>query len=109
MSLHVCPIASVHAPVEKAWSFLSQPANFGLWWEARTESITPPGPAQPGQRVHAKTTEFGLHWDIEVLVEDIDNKRHVLDVMTSLPLGVIVFNHITCTELDPKTCQISFG
>ena len=109
MTLRVCPIASVHAPVRKAWSFLSQPATYALWWDARTESITPPGPAQAGQRIHATTMQFGLHWDIEVLVENVDHSRHVLDVMTSLPFGIIVFNHITCSELDPKSCQISFG
>ncbi len=109
MTLRVCPIASVHAPVDKAWSFLSAPANFALWWEATTESITPQGPAQPGQRIRAKTMEFGLHWDVEVLVENVDPSRRALDVMTTLPFGIIVFNHITCTELDPKSCQISFG
>ena len=109
MSLRVCPIASVHAPADKAWSFLAEPANFALWWDARTEDIIPQGPAQPGQRVHARTMEFGIHWRLEVLVENVDPSRHALDVMSTLPFGIILFNHITCTELGPKSCQISFG
>ncbi len=109
MSLRVCPIASVRAPVGRVWSFLNQPENYALWWDARTESIVPKGPAEPGQRIHARTMQFGLHWDVDVLVEDVDEPIHTLDVMTSLPFGIIVFNHITCTELDPSSCQISFG
>ncbi len=109
MSLRVCPIASVHAPADKAWGFLTEPDNFALWWDATTEWIIPPGPAQPGQRVHGATTAFGIQWDVEVLVENIDRSRHALDVMTTLPFGIIVFNHITCTTLDPTSCQISFG
>ncbi len=109
MSLRVCPIASVHAPVRKVWGFLAQPENYALWWDARTESITPQGPAQPGQRIHARTMEFGVHWDVDVLVENVDAPTHTLDVMTSLPFGIIVFNHITCTGLEASSCQISFG
>jgi hypothetical protein len=109
MSLRVCPIASVHAPAEEAWRFLSQPANFALWWDARTESITPEGCARPGQRIHAVIRALGLRWNVDVLVEDIDEARHALDVMTSLPLGIIIFHHVTCIGLDPKTCQISLG
>ncbi len=109
MSLRVCPIASVHAPVSRVWSFLAQPANYALWWDARTESITPKGRAQQGQRIHAKTMEFGMHWDVDVLVEHVDESRHALDLMTTLPFGIIVFNHITCTALDPWSCQVSFG
>jgi hypothetical protein len=53
--------------------------------------------------------QWGFRWELDVLVEDINNPGHVLDVMTSLPFGIIIFNHITCKDLDPKTCQISFG
>ncbi len=109
MSLRVCPIVSVRAPVDRVWCFLDQPENYALWWDARTERITPEGPARSGQRIHARTMQFGVQWDVDVLVENVDTATHTLDVMTSLPLGIIVFNHITCTELDPSSCQISFG
>ena len=71
--------------------------------------ITPKGRAQPGQRIHAKTTELGIPWDVDVLVENVDEERHALDLMTTLPFGIIVFNHITCTALDPWSSQVSFG
>lgn len=109
MSVRVCPIASVHAPIRRVWSFLSQPANYAQWWDATTQSIEPKGRAQPGQRIHARATEIGLHWDVEVLVENVDEARHALDFMTTFPFGIIIFNHITCTELDRSSCQVSFG
>ncbi len=43
----------IHAPVEKVWPFLSEPANYALWWDAQTVSIVPEGRAQPGQKIHA--------------------------------------------------------
>ncbi len=109
MSLRVCPIASVRAPVQGVWSFLSQPSNYALWWDAKTKSIEPEGPVQPGQRIRAQSRAFGLLWNVGLLVESVDESRHALDVMTSLPLGIIVFNHITCKELNASSCQVSFG
>jgi len=59
MSISTCPIAIVNAPVKRVWGFLSEPANYALWWNAQTLSITPEGHAQVGQKVHAQTVEFG--------------------------------------------------
>ena len=109
MSLRVCPIAHVHAPVKRVWSLLAQPADFAKWWDAQTKSIEPKGPTQAGQRIHATSVEFGLSWNVDVLVERVDETNHSLDLRTTLPLGIIVFNHITCKELDLWSCQVSFG
>lgn len=50
-----------------------------------------------------------MPWQYEVLVEDIDGPHHTLDVMVSIPLGVILFNHVTCQALDSSTTQLSFS
>ena len=52
MSVSVCPLDTIHAPVERVWSFLSEPANYALWWDAQTRSIVPDGPASPGQKIY---------------------------------------------------------
>jgi polyketide cyclase/dehydrase/lipid transport protein len=109
MTLRVCPIAHVRAPARKVWSMLSQPVNYALWWDARTVSIEPNGPAQPGQQIRARSRAFGVLWNVYVLVEQVDERHHTLDVMTTLPLGIILFNHITVKELDPGSSQLSFG
>ncbi len=59
MSLRVYPIASVHAPIQRVWSFLSQPNNYAQWWDAKTIGIEPAGPAQPSQRIHARSVALG--------------------------------------------------
>lgn len=109
MSFSTCPIVRVHAPVERVWASLSEPANYAESWDAQTRRIEPPGPAKPGQRIFAQTVAAGLPFDVNVLVEGIDEAGHVIHLKTSLPFGITVGNHITCTSVDPTSCQVSFG
>ena len=105
MSVSVCPIDIINAPVEKVWSFLSEPANYALWWAAKTRSIVPEGRAQSGQKIHAKAG--GL--DLTVVVNSSDDSKRQLHLTTMLPFGITVDSHITCTPLENGTCQVSFG
>jgi hypothetical protein len=109
MSVSVCPIAAVRAPVEKVWSFLSEPANYALWWNAQTKSITPPGHARPGQRIDARSKSLGTDWPVSVVVEGIEESAHRIHLQTRLPFGITVYNHITCVPVDAFSCQVSFG
>jgi hypothetical protein len=56
MSVSVCPIAIINAPIERVWTFLSEPANYALWRDAQTRSIVPDGRAQSGQKIHAESS-----------------------------------------------------
>src|SRR5258707_15157775 len=109
MSLSVCPIAIVEAPVEEVWAFLAEPANYALWWEAQTRSITPEGHARAGQKIFAQLSGLGMHWDMQVIVQGVDESGHLLHLKTMLPFGITVYNHITCTALPNSTTQVSFG
>ena len=109
MSLTVCPLATIHAPVERVWSFLSEPANYALWWDAQTRSIVPEGPASPGQKIYAQTTALGKQWAVTVMVKDLDEAKRQIYLTTVLPWGITVHNHITCLPLDPAHCRVSFG
>ncbi len=57
MTVSVCPVAVIDAPLERVWDFLSVPAYYGQWWDAETRGIEPEGPAQPGQVIHALKRE----------------------------------------------------
>jgi hypothetical protein len=105
MSVSVCPMDTIHAPIEKVWPLLSEPANFDLWWDAETRSIVPEGRAHAGQRIHAKNS--GLN--INVIVRSSDESKHQIHLTTMLPFGITVNNHITCTPLENGICQVSFG
>ena len=109
MSISTCPIAVVNAPLQRVWELLSEPKNYDLWWDAQTQSIIPEGRARAGQKIHAKTTEFGKAWDVTAIVDGVDETRHHIDLTTRLPFGITGHNHITCTALADRTTQVSFG
>ena len=109
MSVNVCPIARVHAPVKLVWELLSDPAQYSTWWDATTTSIKPEGLAQAGQVVRATTRAFARQWDLQFIVLAVDPIHHTLDLHTDLPLGLSMHNHFTCAVIDPQSCQVSFG
>lgn len=107
MSISTCPMATVDAPVEQVWRLLD-PSRFDLWWEARTVSIVPEGPAQAGQRVVARLGPLpGAR--IHLTVESVQPEKHQLDLLTRFPLGITIHNHITCTPLGDQQTRVSFG
>ena len=107
--VNFCPIATIHAPAERVWNFLSEPSNYALWWDAQTRSITPRGPAQAGQNIYAATKALGKQWNVTVIVEKVNQAERKIDLTTMLPFGITVHNHITCVPLDDNACQVSFG
>jgi len=111
VSLSTCPIATVHASADQVWSLLSAPERYALWWDAETRAIIPAGPAQPGQRIYAEPRALGRPWKVNIVVEveQVDEAQRSLQLKTQLPLGITVYNHITCTPLDSATCRVAFG
>lgn len=103
--MSTCPIAIVNAPIERVWELVAEPANYDLWWEARTRSIVPAGRARAGQRVHAKAGGF----DIFLTVDAVDESKHKIDVTTKFPFGITSSNHFACAALPNGTTQVSFG
>ena len=109
MTVSVCPAATVAAPIEAVWAVLGDPAYYDEWWDAEMERIEPPGPAAPGQIVYATSRALGRRWRVETHVLGIDRQRHSIDLRTSLPLGIVVRNHLLCDALDPRTTRVTFG
>jgi uncharacterized protein YndB with AHSA1/START domain len=105
MTLSTCPIDTINAPIERVWELLSEPANYDLWWDAKTSSIDPEGRAQVGQRVYAKAGGF----NILLAIDAVDESKHKIDFTTKFPFGITGFNHLTCTALHNSATQVSFG
>jgi hypothetical protein len=109
MSVSVCPVATVNAPVERVWRLLSDPSAYALWGDVEIRSIEPEGPATKGQRVYAYAKALGMRGDVRIDVEGVDWERRQLDLTTNLPLGITVRNRIGCVPIDSVTCRVSFG
>jgi ligand-binding SRPBCC domain-containing protein len=109
MSISVCPIATINAPIEKVWRFVSEPNNYTFWWNGETRSIIPEGYAEAGQKIYAQTAEFGRKWNVNLIIDGVDEARHHIDLTTMLPFGITVQNHISCFRIDKTSCRVSFG
>jgi len=109
MTVTACPAALVAAPCAEVWALLADPAAYAGWWDARTERIVPPGPAQPGQTVYGHAVALGTRWPVQTAVEWVDAGRRQIRLRTSLPLGITVTNHITCVPLTDERCRVQFG
>jgi uncharacterized protein YndB with AHSA1/START domain len=109
VSVSLCPIATIQAPAPQVWQFLAEPKQYGRWWDARTLSIVPTGPAQAGQHIEAQTRALGRGWAVHIVVERVDETQRQLELTTRLPLGITVYNHITCAPVDNVTCRVTFG
>lgn len=105
MTISTCPIATINAPIKRVWEFLAEPANYDLWWDAKTLSIVPEGRAQVGQRVLAKAGVF----NISLTVDAVDESKTKIDFTTKFPFGITGFNHLTCMALPNLATQVSFG
>ena len=109
MTISVCPIATVAAPAEAVWEVLTTPEEYGTWWRAQTDRVTPPGTAAPGQRITAHVRRLGRQLPVTVDVLARDDVARTLELRTALPLGLVVRNHLVATPLDANSSRLTFG
>jgi uncharacterized protein YndB with AHSA1/START domain len=109
MTFSTCPIALIEAPIDQVWQLLADPAQYAEWWDAETRSIVPAGPAHVGQEIFAEAVALGRPWDVHITILDVTPEKHQLELVTRLPFGITVLNHISCTPLDGQTTRVGFG
>ena len=109
MSLNVCPADTVAAPVETVWEILTQPAYYATWADTQLQGIEPPGPAVVGQTVSLTSKALGRTWPILFQIEKVDTEKHQLGLYATLPLGLRMRPHISCTPIDATTCLVRYG
>src|SRR5262249_53955555 len=109
MTLNVCPADIVHAPVERVWELLMQPAGYGRFWDFTVERVEPASPAVVGQKLVGWSRAFARRWPIEGEIQEVDAQRHQILFRMSLPFGVVGNNRIGCTPIDEQSCMLRFG
>lgn len=109
MALNVCPADTVHAPVERVWELLMQPAGYGRFWDLTVERVEPAGPAAVGQRFFGSSRGLGRRWQVDGEIQEVDAQRHHILFRMSFPFGVVGNNRIMCARIDEQSCMLRYG
>lgn len=111
MALNVCPADTVHAPVERVWDLLTQPAGYGRFWEFTVEHLEPEGPAVVGQKIVGWTKPLfrRWRWRLDGEIQELDAERHQIVFHMSMPFGLISSNRIMCARIDEQCCTLRYG
>jgi hypothetical protein len=109
MGLNVCPAAIVVAPVENVWALLTDPLRLGKWADAEIEHIDPSGLVTPGQIIYLTSKELGHKWHFIFKIAMVNHEKHQLHMHVTLPLGMHLEEHISCTPIDATSCRVQYG
>ena len=109
MTLNVCPADTVHAPIERVWDLLMQPAGYGRFWDLTVERVEPEGSAVVGQKFVGWSRALGRRWRVDGEIQEVDAERHQILFRMSLPFGLVGNNRIVCTQIDEQSCTLRYG
>jgi uncharacterized protein YndB with AHSA1/START domain len=109
MSVSVCPIAVIAAPIERVWALVVDPAQWAHWADASLDHVEPPGPACPGQTFVVSSVGFGRRWRFHFTVDAVDEAGYRLRVTARFPFGMVEHTQIGCVAVDEATCRVTFG
>ena len=98
--VNVCPAAVTSAPPERLWRILTTPERFGEWNDATFLSAQPPGPVTAGQRLNLTAPALGRHWPVTIDIGAIDPDHRWIDLVVTLPFGVVNHEHVTLTATE---------
>jgi Polyketide cyclase / dehydrase and lipid transport len=109
MSLSVCPVAVVAAPVEVVWENLSQWERYAEWADVHVERVEPAGSPTVGQTISFYGKALGRTWHFTFTVEAVDPERHRLGLHVVFPFGLQEKPHIACDPIDATSCRVQYG
>src|SRR5690349_12565293 len=68
MTLSTCPTMIARARAERVWSQLQDPRTYDRWMDAHLVSVTPSGPAEPGQCILLRAPTWGRFFAVRITV-----------------------------------------
>lgn len=91
------------------WSLLADPRTYDRWMDAHLVSVTPSGPAVPGQRILLRAPTWGRFFAVRITVESIEPANRVLRLRGRFPFGLELHNRIAVQAIDDRTSRVEFG
>jgi ligand-binding SRPBCC domain-containing protein len=109
MTVTVCPVATINAPIERVWSLLIDPGKWTDWSTGRLEAARPDGPLHVGQQLYFSSRAFGRRWHAVTTVRSVAAEQHSLDVDVSVPFGIVNHEHLSLVSLPEDRTYVQFG
>ena len=109
MIVNVCPAATTNAPPDSVWNVIVATERLGEWTDATVVKVDPPGPAQIGQVITLVAPAFGLKFNVQIDVRDLDPQHRWIDLVAHLPFGVDNHEHLTLTQAPDGGTLVRFN
>ena len=77
--------------------------------DAHLVSVTPPGPAVPGQRILLRAPTWGRFFAVRITVESVDEAQRVLTLSGRFPFGLELHNRMSVRAVDDHSSRVEFG
>lgn len=103
-----CPTDIIGAPIEVVWDLLTNPADWGTFYDIRVLRVEPPGPMVAGQRLIGETGPRWLHLGVSFEYGLVDEVHRKLEFNGRLPLGVTVHESLDCVPLTENRCRVNY-
>jgi hypothetical protein len=103
-----CPTDIVEAPIDIVWSLLTNPADWGSFYDIRVLRVEPPGPMKPGQRLIGETGTRWLRLPVSFEYKLIDELQHKLEFDGQLPFGMTVHESMDCIPIGSERCRVNY-
>jgi uncharacterized protein YndB with AHSA1/START domain len=108
MEYSSCPTALVNAPVQLVWQLLTDPAEWGRFYDLRVTKVEPPGLAAEGQKFHGESGPRFLHLRLTFEYVKIDPVRYLLNFNVKMPFGLFVREEMDCVPLNNGQCRVNY-
>ena len=109
MTLSTCPTMIARARAERVWSQLQDPRTYDRWMDAHLVSVTPSGPAEPGQCILLRAPTWGRFFAVRITVHSVDAANRVLTLTGRFPFGLQLHSRIAVKVVDDRSSRVEFG
>ena len=108
MTYASCPTVVVNAPIDIVWNLLTEPAQWGDFFDVRITGAEPAGPAVIGQRFYGESGSRFLHLGLKFEFTEVNPAQHKLGLNVGLPFGITVREDLSCSPVSTAQCRVNY-